>query len=123
MSNLTIYEPAMCCDTGLCGVGVDAELLRISSVVGTLANLGYTINRYNLTSAPMEFVNNKAINEAIKEDENALPITVLDGEIVKVGAYPSNEEVLNYLGINLAELMAQMSGGSGGCGCGSSGCC
>ena len=30
MKKMTIYEPAMCCSTGLCGVGVDTKLLRIS---------------------------------------------------------------------------------------------
>ena len=39
MSKLTIYEPAMCCETGLCGVGVDPELLRISTIENTLKKL------------------------------------------------------------------------------------
>lgn len=36
MKTMQIFEPAMCCSTGLCGVGVDPELLRISTVLDTL---------------------------------------------------------------------------------------
>lgn len=56
MSKLTIYEPAMCCETGLCGVGVDPELLRISTIENTLKKLGIEVKRYNLSSAPNAFV-------------------------------------------------------------------
>lgn len=28
MSKVSLYEPAMCCDTGVCGPGVDTELLQ-----------------------------------------------------------------------------------------------
>lgn len=40
MKNIAIYEPAMCCSTGLCGVGVDPELLRISTVSNNLKKAG-----------------------------------------------------------------------------------
>jgi len=40
MKKMTIYEPAMCCSTGLCGVGIDKELLRISTVVSSLEKNG-----------------------------------------------------------------------------------
>ena len=36
MKRMQIFEPAMCCSTGLCGVGVDPELLRVSAVLNTL---------------------------------------------------------------------------------------
>jgi hypothetical protein len=36
MKKMCIYEPALCCETGLCGVNVDPELLRISTVLNTL---------------------------------------------------------------------------------------
>ena len=29
MKTMKIFEPAMCCPTGLCGVSVDPELLRV----------------------------------------------------------------------------------------------
>lgn len=38
MKKMKIFEPAMCCPTGICGVGVDPELLRISAALDTLKN-------------------------------------------------------------------------------------
>ena len=39
MKTMKIYEPAMCCTTGLCGVGVDSELLRVSTVLEPAARV------------------------------------------------------------------------------------
>jgi len=30
MKTVKIYDPTLCCPTGLCGVNIDPELLRIS---------------------------------------------------------------------------------------------
>lgn len=62
MKKMKIFEPAMCCPTGLCGVGVDPELLRISTVLDTLKKHGVPVDRFNLNSAPAEFLR---INEAL----------------------------------------------------------
>lgn len=40
MKKMFIYEPAMCCSTGLCGVSVDPELLRLSTVISSLQKMG-----------------------------------------------------------------------------------
>lgn len=52
MKKMSIYEPALCCETGLCGVNVDPELLRITTVLNNLKNKGIIIARYNLNSTP-----------------------------------------------------------------------
>ena len=67
MKKMQIFEPAMCCSTGLCGVSVDPELLRISTVLNTLKKNGVAVDRFNLSSAPMAFVHNKVINTFINE--------------------------------------------------------
>ena len=36
MKKIHIYEPAMCCPTGLCGPSIDPELLRMSFVMNNL---------------------------------------------------------------------------------------
>ncbi len=101
MKKMEIFEPAMCCSTGLCGVGVDPELLRISTVLNTLQKNGVTVGRYNLTSAPMAFVNNKAVNDFINEKGvEGLPVVTLDGEIVIEGRYPANKEFVLLLGLD-----------------------
>ncbi len=97
---LYIYEPAMCCPTGLCGVGIDEELLRISAVLSLLEENGIKVERFNLSSSPQEFVKNKEINELIMEKGiEILPVTLVEGKIVKTGSYPNNEELKNFLDV------------------------
>lgn len=67
MKKMSIYEPALCCETGLCGVNVDSELLRITTVLNNLKNKGIIIERYNLKSTPMEFVKNNTVNQYVNE--------------------------------------------------------
>ena len=98
MKTMKIFEPAMCCPTGLCGVGVDPELLRVSTVLNTLKENGATVQRYNLTSAPMEFVNHVAVAEFLKKfGPEKLPVIMVDDFIVITGRYPSNEEFTSWL--------------------------
>lgn len=125
MSKLSIFEPAMCCETGLCGVGVDPELLRISTVFHTLKKSGIDASRFNLTSTPKEFVTNKEINLALNHEGVAvLPITVVDGNIVKKGSYPTNEELTSWLGLQSNVLADGLGETKEDCGCGSDvSCC
>jgi hypothetical protein len=130
MKKMFIYEPAMCCETGICGVGVDKELLRISTVLNTLKKHGITVQRYNLSNAPQEFINNKAVNEFINiHGVDELPAIVVDGEIIITGRYPTNDEFSKILGISpnfLGEkpkTEKETSKKSGGCGCSGGKCC
>ncbi|KAB1439718.1 arsenite efflux transporter metallochaperone ArsD [Candidatus Galacturonibacter soehngenii] len=98
MKKMFIYEPAMCCSTGLCGVGVDPELIRISTILNTLKKKGVEVERFNLSSSPQEFINNKDVNEFINvKGVDELPLIVVDGEIVITGRYPTNDEFTDLL--------------------------
>lgn len=130
MKKMQIFEPAMCCSTGLCGVGVDTELLRISTVLNSLKKNGIEVDRFNLTNAPMEFVNNKVVNDFLNsKGVDELPATVLDGEILITGRYPTNEEFSKLLNIPMSFLSEQPKGfnmipkSSGGCDCSDGNCC
>ena len=103
MSKVSLYEPAMCCDTGVCGPGVDTELLRVSSIIQTLEKAdGVEVERFNLTGNPAAFVENEKIGELLQsKGADILPVVLLDGEIVKMAGYPSNEE------FDLSELEKQ----------------
>lgn len=123
MSKLSIFEPAMCCETGLCGVGVDPELLRISTITNTLKKQGVEVERYNLSSAPNAFVQNKQINEILnKEGIKALPVTMVNDKIIKKSSYPTNDELISLLGITLNSLEEDKNK-DGDCGCSGGGCC
>ena len=130
MKVMQIFEPAMCCSTGLCGVGVDQELLRISTVLNTLEKNGVKVERFNLSSAPQEFVTNKVVNTLIMEKGvDELPAIILDGEIVITGRYPQNEEFVKLLEIPAIFLGEQPKTvddtivEAEGCGCSDGNCC
>lgn len=130
MKKMQIFEPAMCCSTGLCGVGVDPELLRVSTVLNSLKKNGVNVERFNLTSSPQEFVNNKAVNELISgKGVDKLPATVLNGEIIMTGRYPTNEEFVKLLNIPMSSLGNQpvkvkvTTQRTKGCGCSGGKCC
>ena len=131
MKKMKIFEPAMCCPTGLCGVGVDPELLRISTVLDTLKKHGVIVDRFNLNSAPAEFIKDKTINAYINEKgTEGLPAVMVDGEIVITGGYPTNEEFTKLLdiseevlGVKSKPVTVKISKKkSGGCNC-KGGCC
>lgn len=130
MKKMQIYEPAMCCSTGLCGVGVDPELLRISTVLNTMSKNNVIVERFNLSSSPQVFVTEKAVNNLIKaKGVDELPVTVLDGEIVITGRYPTNDEFSKLLNIPISFLGEQpkavkaASEESNSCGCSDGNCC
>lgn len=116
MKKMKIFEPAMCCPTGLCGVGVDPELLRISTVMDTLKKHGADVERFNLSSAPAEFITDQTINTYINEKgPEGLPAVTVDGKIVITGRYPTNDEFAELL--DLPSNMLGESKKDGGCCC------
>ncbi|MDA8228816.1 MAG: arsenite efflux transporter metallochaperone ArsD [Desulfitobacterium hafniense] len=128
MKKMQIFEPALCCSTGVCGVSVDPELLRISTVLSTLKSNGVEVDRFNLSSAPEEFINNKVVSEFLNNDGvEDLPITLLDGEIKIVGRYPTNIELVQLLNVPISFLGQQPKAAdkkrAGGCDCSGGGCC
>ncbi|WP_302710388.1 arsenite efflux transporter metallochaperone ArsD [Veillonella seminalis] len=111
MKSVKIFEPAMCCATGLCGVGVDPELLRISTVIETLKQNNIQVDRFNLTNAPMEFVNDTTINTFINEKgPDALPAILLDGDLVLSERYPTNAELTEWLNLPAETLQTCAQG-------------
>ena len=100
MVKIIIFEPAMCCSTGLCGPVVDLELLRISTVISNLGKNGVKVERYNLNSNPEAFVDNIVINEILNRDGvDVLPVTIVDDKVVKTKKYPTNDELLKFLDV------------------------
>ena len=99
---IEIFDPAMCCSTGVCGPSVDPELLRVATVVSSLTRRGALIRRHNLASEPQDFVANAIIAAILeKEGADALPITLTDGVAAKRGVYPTNDEFSLWTGMSL----------------------
>jgi len=125
MKKMIIFDPAMCCSTGVCGPGVDPELLRVATVLNNLNSKGVVVERHNLTSNPQAFVDNKIINEILNKDGvDVLPVIIVDDVVVKTKGYPSNEEFCKLLDISEDYLKTgiKIKMKSKGCGC-KGGCC
>ncbi|WP_270228242.1 arsenite efflux transporter metallochaperone ArsD [Lactococcus garvieae] len=95
MQKIEIFEPAMCCSTGVCGPSVDSELLRITNLMDSLKdNKEIKAYRYNLTSNPQVFVVNETILNLLQSKGNEiLPVTMVDGTVIKTGSYPTITEL------------------------------
>jgi len=122
MSKVEIFEPAMCCSTGVCGPGIDPELMRVAVAIDAIAKGGIAIGRYNLSANPGEFIANAVVNaEIMKEGISTLPVTLVDGVIVKRNAYPTNDELSGWTGVSLENAKAfrpitpGFRGGNTGC--------
>ena len=93
-----IFDPPMCCPTGLCGPTLDQTLLDVNEMIRTLQAEGLRIERYQMTSHPQKFINNADVMRLVREKQMAaLPITAVRGRIVKVGTYPTLAEVQIHL--------------------------
>ncbi|MED3022551.1 MULTISPECIES: arsenite efflux transporter metallochaperone ArsD [Bacillus] len=105
MKKIEIYDPAMCCSTGVCGPSVDPELIRVSVAVNNLKNKGFDITRYNLASEPDAFASNETISKLLMEKgPEVLPVTLVDGEVVKEQTHLSNDEFVTLTGLTEEEL-------------------
>lgn len=109
MNKIEIFEPAMCCATGVCGPSVDPDLLRITSIVKESKNSKNTrIVRRNLAQNPQAFVRNEFIKKKIAEKGTAaLPITLVNEELFCEGRYPTNEEFEHVSDLSLGNLLVQ----------------
>ncbi|UZN54727.1 arsenite efflux transporter metallochaperone ArsD [Bacillus paralicheniformis] len=108
MKKVEIYDPAMCCLTGVCGPSVDPELTKVASAIYTLEKKGLSIKRYNLANDPAAFAENETVNKLLHEQgTDALPVVLVDGEVFKVGGYPTNKEFAEVYQIEEKELEAQ----------------
>ena len=110
MKKMVIFDPAMCCSTGVCGPSVDKNLLRVSTVLIRLEKKGVKVERHNLSNNPKIFVDNKMVNKLlVDEGIDVLPITIVDGEVVKTKEYPTNEEFIKFLEIPKEYVISEFS--------------
>jgi AhpD family alkylhydroperoxidase len=103
MITLSVYDPAMCCSTGVCGPDVDPVLLRFSADLQWLATQGVTVERFNLAQQPEAFAASDSVKEALTEEGNqCLPLVLVHGEIVSRGTYPTREQLMEFTGLEEA---------------------
>ena len=99
MSEIQVFDPALCCSTGVCGPEVDETLVRFAADVEWLKGLGVAVRRHNLAHEAGAFVAARAVREAPASEGTAcLPLLLVDGRIVARGAYPDRAELARLAG-------------------------
>lgn len=100
MTAVQVFDPPMCCSTGVCGPSVDPQLVRFAADLDWLHRQGITVERFNLSQQTSAFANDEAVRSALENTgEAALPLLKVDGEIKSSGAYPSRDELAAWAGL------------------------
>jgi hypothetical protein len=93
--DVEIFDPPMCCSSGLCGPTQDQTLLDIHEMTLWLQDNGYKVNRYQMASSPQAFTSNSEVMRLVREKQMAaLPIVMVRGKIISVGSYPKPHVIL-----------------------------
>ncbi len=100
MKSLEIFDPAMCCSTGVCGVEVDPVLAQFSADLKWIAEQGVAVSRHNLGQEPAAFAANPAVVKEMEAGMDRLPVILVDGHVVTTGLYPSRAQLVQKLGIS-----------------------
>ena len=98
---IEIYDPAMCCSTGVCGPDVDDELADFANDVKWMKSQGVEVKRYNLGQEPEAFkMCVPVLTRLQKEGSDVLPIIMVNGEMVSEGGYPDRSTLMGWAGLN-----------------------
>ncbi|TVP71419.1 MAG: arsenical resistance operon transcriptional repressor ArsD [Leptolyngbya sp. LCM1.Bin17] len=117
MKTIQIYDPALCCNTGVCGADVDQALVSFSADVDWAKQAGAQIERFNLAQQPLAFAENPVVKSALeKTGEAALPLVLGDGKALLSGRYPTREELGAWIGVAPSPAAEPEPNTSGCCG-------
>lgn len=93
MKTIQVYDPPMCCSTGVCGNDIDPALVSFAALLTQLSQKGVKVDRYNLGQQPMAFVLNPTVKALLDtQGVAALPLIFVDGEAHFKGRYPTGDE-------------------------------
>jgi AhpD family alkylhydroperoxidase len=103
MTVIQVFDPPMCCSTGVCGPDVDPVLPRFAADLEWLTSRGVDVQRFNLSQEPQAFAGNELVMKALREVGNeVLPMILKDGSVASQGRYPTREELAKIAGITEA---------------------
>jgi hypothetical protein len=121
MIKLEIFDPPMCCSSGVCGPKIDPVLPRFTGDLVWFKAQGVSVTRYNLAQQPMAFAEHSMVREALeKEDVACLPLILVDGIIVSRGTYPERDALAALLGLHPVSSTSMPAAEKSCCCCGSS---
>lgn len=95
---IEIFEPSLCCATGVCGPEPDKDLIELQNTILILSKAMVDVKRYAINQAPLAFTGNPVVKQFITtEGPGKLPLTLLDGQIIKKGSYPTIDDLANHI--------------------------
>ena len=99
---IQVFDPPMCCSTGVCGPSVDPELVRFAADVAWLERHDFKVERFNLAQQPAPFAGTPLVKEALAKDgKGCLPLLLADGAVLCTGRYPTREELAKIAGLEV----------------------
>jgi hypothetical protein len=111
MTSIQIFDPALCCSTGVCGVDADQNLITFSSDLDWAKSNGAKIERFNLAQDPMAFAENAVVKTYLERSgQEGLPLVLVDGAIALAGRYPSRNELGRWVQLEQSSGQAPQSG-------------
>jgi hypothetical protein len=97
---MDVYDPAMCCSTGVCGPAPDPFLPRFAADLEWLASQGVDVRRHNLSQEPAAFAGNESVKASLAADgTDCLPMILVNGEVMSKGKYPVRYTLARIAGI------------------------
>jgi len=99
---IEVFDPAMCCSTGVCGPSVDPALSTFAADLDRLASSGVAVRRFNLGQEPVAFAQNDLVRELLTTGgEGALPIVMVEGAVQSSGRYPTLSELSAWAAVSM----------------------
>ncbi len=98
-TTIRVFDPAMCCSTGVCGPSVDPDLARFAADVDWLQKQGVTVERFNLSQQPAAFAETPAVKQALARGTEVLPLVLVNDRVAVEGSYPSRETLAALAGV------------------------
>jgi hypothetical protein len=100
MTTIQIFDPALCCSTGVCGVEADQALITFAADVDWAKQNGAHVERFNLAQQPLVFAENATVKGFLERSgQEALPVILVDGDIALAGRYPNRTELARWAGV------------------------
>jgi hypothetical protein len=124
MTAFRVFDPAMCCSTGICGPSVDPQLVRFAADLDWLKSRGISVERFNLAQQPAAFAADAEVKAALEtKGEAGLPLVKVNGEVKSSGGFPSREELSAWAGLAAPTPSLPGSAEAGAAPVKSGGCC
>ncbi len=97
---IEVFDPPMCCSSGVCGPNVDKKLVEFNATLVSLSAHGIEVQRYNPAQQYETFISNQTVVKTVNDiGTGCLPLILVDGEVASHGRYPGKAELADMVGL------------------------